>query len=71
MKRTIIVAVLAISLLVAGCGGPGEAPDDDGEGGEEPADDPAGGEDENAEEEDEGAFVIGSTGVSPSAVTVS
>ncbi|WP_276257041.1 hypothetical protein [Halomontanus rarus] len=44
MKRTIIVLGLALMLVLAGCGGPGDAPNNSS--GEEPA----GGEDPAAED---------------------
>lgn len=43
MKRTIIVLGLALMLVLAGCGGPGDAPNDTG--GEPAGEEPAGGED--------------------------
>lgn len=57
MNRTIIVVVVALTLLIAGCGGPGDAPDeenntsdaaDEDEGDAEPADEDA--ENDSADE---------------------
>lgn len=73
MKRTLIVVAIAFTVLIAGCGGPGDAPEDEEgepveeEPGDEPGDEagdegnetPAGDDDE-----DEGASVV------PSAVAV-
>lgn len=43
MKRTIIVVAIALTLVVAGCGGPGDAPDDNETG--TPGEDPGAGDD--------------------------
>lgn len=53
MNRTIIVVAVALTLLIAGCGGPGEAPEDgDDEMPDEDPEEPEE-EDEPIEEEDE------------------
>lgn len=54
MKRTIIVLGLALMLVLAGCGGPGDAPNDTGEepAGEEPAGEEPANESGAAEEND-------------------
>lgn len=50
MKRTLIVVAVVLAVLVAGCGGPGDAPED--ENGEVPEEEPADPtEDEPGEEE--------------------
>lgn len=46
MKRTLIVVAIAFAVLVAGCGGPGEAPEN-GTDGENATDDPGTEDEEN------------------------
>lgn len=53
MKRTIIIVVLAFCVLLAGCGGPGDAPEN--ESGEPVDEEPAGGDDGGAADNDSGA----------------
>ena len=55
MKRDFVVAVIVLFVLAAGCGGPGDAPEEEGEeeNGDspgQPADDPV---DEDGESDDE------------------
>ena len=49
MDRTILIVVVALTVLVAGCGGPGDAPEDEDLPEEDP-DDPA----EDPDDPDEG-----------------
>lgn len=51
MKRTLVVVVLALSVVIAGCGGPGDAPEEENESpGEEPGEEPVEAENETDEE---------------------
>ena len=58
MNRTIIVIVVALTVLVAGCGGPGDAPEDEDLPEEDP-DDPA---EEGPDDPDEGDDEVPSIG---------
>ncbi|WP_254768566.1 hypothetical protein [Salinilacihabitans rarus] len=46
MKRTLIVVAIALAVLMAGCGGPGEAPENDTDG-DNATDDPGAQDEEN------------------------
>ena len=54
MNRTVLVIAVALTVLVAGCGGPGDAPENDDELPEEDPGDPAeeDPDDPDAEEDD-------------------
>ena len=57
MDRTILIVVVALTVLVAGCGGPGDAPEDEDLPEEDP-DDPAEGPDDPDEgPDDEGPSI--------------
>ncbi|MCU4742690.1 DNA polymerase V family protein [Halobacteria archaeon AArc-m2/3/4] len=75
MKRTIIVLGVALMLVLAGCGGPGDAPEDNGEdpAGEDPMEEDGveedgveedGAEEDGAAEDDAEGALIGGLAVS-------
>lgn len=68
MKRTIIVIVVALTVLVAGCGGPGDAPEEDEELPEEDPDDPAEEDPDDPDEGDDEVPAIGHSSLTSLAV---